>query len=136
MGPLQRAPQTTPAALSQDCSRLRRHGRTSLVKNRMREIRTSGSVRGGDGNVPTYSAILHSGQWFVHVPANPRAFLRLASHNLDWLDDQTCVASFAWSTQQAGGVPVKLAVTLRHVLGHAGSSALPSVALTFEDEVL
>src|SRR3954453_8237870 len=59
MGPLQRAPQTTPAALSQDCSRLRRHGRTSLVKNRMREIRTSGSVRGGDGNVPTYSAILH-----------------------------------------------------------------------------
>jgi len=26
------------------------------VKNRMREICTSGSVRGGDGNIPTYSA--------------------------------------------------------------------------------
>jgi len=26
------------------------------MKNRMREIRSSGSVRGGGGNVPTYSA--------------------------------------------------------------------------------
>jgi hypothetical protein len=26
------------------------------MRNRMREIRTSGSVRGGDGNIPTYSA--------------------------------------------------------------------------------
>ena len=26
------------------------------VKNRMREIRTYGSVRGGDGNIPAYSA--------------------------------------------------------------------------------
>lgn len=26
------------------------------MKNRMREFRTSGSVRGGGGNVPTYSA--------------------------------------------------------------------------------
>jgi hypothetical protein len=26
------------------------------VKNRMRVIRTSGSVRGGDGNIPAYSA--------------------------------------------------------------------------------
>jgi len=26
------------------------------VKNRMREFCTSGSVRGGDGNVPAYSA--------------------------------------------------------------------------------
>src|SRR4051812_40351734 len=30
--------------------------RSSLVRNRMREICTSGSVRGGDGNIPTYSA--------------------------------------------------------------------------------
>src|SRR3954465_8715926 len=59
MGPLQRDPATPPAAFSQDPPRLRRRERTSLVKNRMREIRTSGSVRGGDGNVPTYSAILH-----------------------------------------------------------------------------
>ena len=29
---------------------------TSCVKNRMREFRTSGPVRGGDGDIPTYSA--------------------------------------------------------------------------------
>ena len=72
MGPLQRAPQTAPAALSQDCSRLRRRGRTSLVKNRMREIRTSGSVWGGGGNVPTYSAFSKRDQPLTrHPPANP-----------------------------------------------------------------
>src|SRR3954451_8367814 len=47
MGPLQRAPPAAPVAFSQDPPRLRRRGRISLVKNRMREIRTSGSVRGG-----------------------------------------------------------------------------------------
>jgi hypothetical protein len=31
--------------------------RTSPVKNRKREIRTSGSVRGEDGNILTYSAM-------------------------------------------------------------------------------
>ena len=36
--------------------RIRRRERISLVKNRMREIRTSGSVRDGVGNVPIYSA--------------------------------------------------------------------------------
>src|SRR3954464_1559596 len=35
---------------------LRRRERSSLLKNRMREICTSGSVRGGDGNIPAYSA--------------------------------------------------------------------------------
>ena len=34
----------------------RRPERSSPMKNRMREICTSGSVRGGGGNVPTYSA--------------------------------------------------------------------------------
>ena len=28
------------------------------MKNRMRETCTSGSVRGGDGDIPTYSALL------------------------------------------------------------------------------
>jgi hypothetical protein len=36
--------------------------RNSPVKNRMRETCTSGSVRGGDGNIPTYSA-LDAPQW-------------------------------------------------------------------------
>ena len=45
----------TPAE-GQDHSQIRRCKRTSCVKNRMRESRTSGSVRGGDGNIPTYSA--------------------------------------------------------------------------------
>jgi Transposase DDE domain group 1 len=37
------------------------------VKNRMREFRTSGSVRGGGGDIPTYSAAEHTRQG-----ANPR----------------------------------------------------------------
>src|SRR5208337_2741975 len=41
---------------------LRHRERNSLVKNRMRETCTSGSVRGGDGNIPTYSA-LDAPQW-------------------------------------------------------------------------
>src|SRR5262249_54969134 len=56
MGPLQRTSGPAPTASSQDPPRLRRCKRTSLVKNRMREIRTSGSVRGGAGNDPIYSA--------------------------------------------------------------------------------
>src|SRR5207244_5639223 len=56
MGPLQRTPGTAPTAFSPDPPRLRHRERISLVKNRMREICTSGSVRDGDGNVPIYSA--------------------------------------------------------------------------------
>src|SRR5271165_4365600 len=57
MGPLQRPPGTAPTAFSQDPPWLRRRERISLVKNRMREICTSGSVRDGDGNAPIYSAL-------------------------------------------------------------------------------
>src|SRR4051812_33294962 len=49
-------PEATPAAATQDRPSLRRRERSSLLKNRMREICTSGSVRGGDGNIPAYSA--------------------------------------------------------------------------------
>jgi len=45
MGPLQRTPGTASTAFSQDPPWLRRRERISLVKNRMREICTSGSVR-------------------------------------------------------------------------------------------
>src|SRR5712671_492977 len=57
MGPLQRTPGTASTAFSQDPPWLRRRERISLVKNRMREICTSGSVRDGDGNAPIYSAL-------------------------------------------------------------------------------
>src|SRR5260370_7421063 len=57
MGPLQRTPGTAPTALSQDPPWLRHRERNSLVKNRMREICTSGSVRDGDGDAPIYSAL-------------------------------------------------------------------------------
>ena len=57
MGPLQRIPGTAPVAFSHDPPWLRRRERISLVKNRMLEIGASGSVRGGDGNIPTYSAL-------------------------------------------------------------------------------
>src|ERR1700730_365622 len=62
MGPLQRTPGAAPTAFSQDPPWLRRRERTSLMKNRMREICTSGSARDGDGNVPIYSAFDLS-QW-------------------------------------------------------------------------
>src|SRR5271165_4893427 len=58
MGPLQRASGPPPTAFSQDPPRIRSCERTSLVKNRMREICTSGSVRGEGGNILTYSAVL------------------------------------------------------------------------------
>ena len=49
-------PEATPVAATQDRPSLRLRERSSLLKNRMREICTSGSVRGGDGNIPAYSA--------------------------------------------------------------------------------
>src|SRR4051794_35515511 len=51
------SPGTASTAFSQDPPWLRRRERISLVKNRMREICTSGSVRDGDGNAPIYSAL-------------------------------------------------------------------------------
>src|SRR6476646_1640604 len=58
MGPPQRIAGTAPTAFSQDPPWVCLREQNSLVKNRMRGIRTSGSVRGGDGNIPTYSALL------------------------------------------------------------------------------
>src|SRR5271167_1561168 len=57
MDPLQRTAGPAPTASSQDPPRIRRSERNSPVKNRMRETCTSGSVRGGDGDIPTYSAL-------------------------------------------------------------------------------
>src|SRR5205085_1799235 len=49
-------PEAAPAATAQDHPSLHRREQSSLLKNRMREICTSGSVRGGDGTIPAYSA--------------------------------------------------------------------------------
>src|SRR5208283_5352859 len=57
MDPLQRTAGPAPTASSPDPPRIRRSERNSPVKNRMRETCTSGSVRGGDGDIPTYSAL-------------------------------------------------------------------------------
>src|SRR5271166_720760 len=57
MDPLQRTAGPAPTGSSQDPPRIRRSERNSPVKNRMRETCTSGSVRGGDGDIPTYSAL-------------------------------------------------------------------------------
>src|SRR6185369_10757538 len=56
MGPPQRIAGPALTAFSQDPPWVCLREQNSLVKNRMRGIRTSGSVRGGDGNIPTYSA--------------------------------------------------------------------------------
>ena len=56
--PPQRDPEAPSAAAGADRPPpLRHRERSSPVKNRMLEIGTSGSVRGGDGNIPTYSAL-------------------------------------------------------------------------------
>src|SRR5262245_29682703 len=56
MGSFRRTRQATPSAYSPDRPSLHRCERNSPVKNRKRETRASGSVRGEDGNVLTYSA--------------------------------------------------------------------------------
>lgn len=57
---LQRTSETPPVAISQGHPRIRRCERISLMKNRMREFRSSGSARDGAGNVPIYSALTPS----------------------------------------------------------------------------
>jgi hypothetical protein len=48
--------KSAPSPSSEDRPSLHRCERSSPVKKRKWEICTSGSVRGGDGNIPTYSA--------------------------------------------------------------------------------
>src|SRR5215470_6630071 len=57
MGSVQRPPEAAPSTNSADRPPLHRCERSSPVKNRMREICTSGTVRGGGGNILTYSEV-------------------------------------------------------------------------------
>src|SRR5258708_39488920 len=56
LGSLQRAPRPPSAAKTVDRPSIRDRQRSSRVRNRMREICTSGSVGGEDGDVLTYPA--------------------------------------------------------------------------------
>ena len=69
MGSVQRPPNTAPSASSSDRPPLRRCERISPVKNRMLEIGTSGTVRGEDRNILTYSALEATAlrRWSVHA---------------------------------------------------------------------
>lgn len=58
----------------------------------------------------------------------------LAKHDVEWLDDQTCQATFSWMTQPTDGEAVSLRIQIRYVSAATGSSALPSVSLTFEGQ--
>jgi hypothetical protein len=57
MGSAQQPPKAAPSASSSDRPPPHRCERISLVKNRMLEIGTSGTVRGEDGNILTHSAL-------------------------------------------------------------------------------
>src|SRR5262245_19719656 len=57
LDPLHRAAQAPPSSSGQDRPSLHLSERSSPVKNRKREICTSGSVRGEGGNILTYSAL-------------------------------------------------------------------------------
>src|SRR5262245_47699130 len=56
MGSVPRSPKAAPSTGTSDRPSLHRSERSSPVKNRKREICTSGSVRGEGGNILTYSA--------------------------------------------------------------------------------
>jgi hypothetical protein len=58
----------------------------------------------------------------------------LATHDLQWLDDETCEVSCGWMTQPTDGEAVSLVIKVCHTPAAAGSSALPSVGLTFQEE--
>ena len=57
MGSVQQPPKAAPSASSSDRPPPHRCEPISPVKNRMLEIGTSGTVRGEDGNILTYSAL-------------------------------------------------------------------------------
>src|SRR5229473_2177009 len=57
MGMLQRVPRTLSAATSHDRPPICRRSEPLRVRNRMREICTSGSVGGGGGNILAYPAL-------------------------------------------------------------------------------
>src|SRR5262249_17425347 len=57
LDPLHRAAQAPPSSSGQDRPSLHLSERSSPLKNRKREICTSGSVRGEGGNILTYSAL-------------------------------------------------------------------------------
>ena len=58
MGALQATPRALSASFTADRPFLRQCQQSSSVKNRMREICTSGSVGGEDGNILTYPATI------------------------------------------------------------------------------
>ena len=59
----------------------------------------------------------------------------LATHEVVWLDDDTCEVRFKWNTERAHGEEVHLLVQLRHDLAAQMSNALSSVVLKFQDKV-
>src|SRR5690349_1204062 len=67
----QRVPQATPSAAGQDCPSIRWCERSSLLKNRMQEICTFGSVRGGGGNIPAYSATHYESAMYIKALSLP-----------------------------------------------------------------
>src|SRR5262245_15119238 len=85
MGSFRRTRQATPSAYSPDRPSLHRCERNSPVKNRKRETRASGSVRGEDGNVLTYSAHASIGRPTQH--GKPQRWWDVP-HQLEIREDQ------------------------------------------------
>src|SRR5262245_61692659 len=69
LGPLHRTPQASPSAGTADRSSLHHHERGSPMKNRTREICTSGSVRDEAGKPPH----LLGRRKFLHLAAGAAA---------------------------------------------------------------
>src|SRR5208283_4331099 len=93
LGAPQRTPETPSTASSPDCPRIHRRERISLVKNRMRQFRKSGSVRDEGGNVLIYSAMTPCGrEHAAFVRGLFRRYLEIGSvvRMKDVLDDENC----------------------------------------------
>ena len=71
MESFQRSPKATPTTSGPDRPSLHCCERSSPVKNRMPEIGASGTVRGGDGNILTYSECEPVAAWADFVTSDP-----------------------------------------------------------------
>ena len=141
--------------LAKDQPRIRRRERTSLVKNRMREFRTSGSVRDGVGNVPIYSAMTHSAMaticrgllrggtperldaWLLDArAAGIYAMQRFARTIRQDLDAVRNAVLEPWSNGQTEGQINKLKTLKRAMYGRAGVDLLRARMLPLQEASL
>ena len=112
MGPLPRVPHPPSTVSCQDHTPLHQMERISHVRNRMRELRSSGSVGGEAGNLLAYPAVSGAAD---RVSAKPRTSWMFLSPRTLSADNATW-----WGHLLADGahVPIIIAAAQRSVTTH------------------